>query len=102
MPLVTSSAAGRAAIQTAVDMTKNIVLDDYTKRKPPLTSQSRRPKRPKVPSNGIPKQRTCKPAQQAPRRYWLDIGKNLSLALTAAKYDFDPRLDADQVDGGAA
>ena len=43
-----------------------------------------------------------KPLPAAPARFWLDIGKNISLMLTAAKYDFDLRLDGDQDDGGVA
>ena len=34
----------------------------------------------------------------APRRFALQIGKNICLALMAEKYDFDPRIDGD---GGA-
>lgn len=36
--------------------------------------------------------------KNAPRRFAIDIGKNISLALMAEKYDFDPRIDGD---GGA-
>lgn len=38
------------------------------------------------------------PAKHPARRYTLDIGKHISLALTAAKYDFDLRLDGDPAD----
>lgn len=36
--------------------------------------------------------------KNVPRRFAIDIGKNISLALMAAKYDWDPRIDGD---GGA-
>jgi len=35
------------------------------------------------------------PAKHPARRYALDIGKHLSLALTAAKYDFELGDDGD-------
>lgn len=39
--------------------------------------------------------RTSKPAakQTVPRRFAIDIGKAISLALMAQKYDWDPRID---------
>ena len=38
------------------------------------------------------------PKRTAPRRFAIDIGKAISLALMAQKYDWDPRIDGD---GGA-
>ena len=36
------------------------------------------------------------PKRAAPRRFAIDIGKAISLALMAAKYDWDPRIDGDR------
>jgi hypothetical protein len=36
------------------------------------------------------------PKRTAPRRFALDIGKAISLALMAAKYDWDERIDGDR------
>ena len=53
---------------------------------------------------GNARKRTRKPAAKrdpkcrVPRRFALDIGKNIALALMAAKYDWDERVDGD---GGA-
>ena len=53
---------------------------------------------------GNARKRTRKPGAKrttkrtAPRRFALDIGKNIALALMAAKYDWDERVDGD---GGA-
>ena len=44
------------------------------------------------------KHRSKKAKNTAPRRFAIDIGKNISLALMAEKYDFDPRIDG----GGGA
>ena len=46
------------------------------------------------------KKTTTKPRKKstAPRRFALQIGKNICLALMAKKYDFDLRIDSD---GGA-
>lgn len=55
-------------------------------------------------NSGDAGKRTGKPATKraqkrtAPRRFAIDIGKAISLALMAAKYDWDPRIDGD---GGA-
>lgn len=37
----------------------------------------------------LAKPRKVKAKTPAQRRYWLDIGKNISLALMAEKYDLD-------------
>lgn len=50
----------------------------------------------KTPTKAGARKRTCK--RTRPRRFALDIGKNISLALMAQKYDWDPRIDGD---GGA-
>lgn len=50
------------------------------------------------------RKRTRKPAAKraqkrtSPRRFAIDIGKAISLAMMAQKYDWDPRIDGD---GGA-
>ena len=46
------------------------------------------------------KKTTAKPRKKstAPRRFALQIGKNICLALMAQKYDWNPRIDGD---GGA-
>lgn len=36
------------------------------------------------------------PKRTAPRRFAIDIGKAISLALMAAKYDWDQRIDGDR------
>lgn len=43
----------------------------------------------KTPKRSPRRRKPTKGKTTAPRRFWLDIGKNISLALTAAKYDFD-------------
>ena len=74
-----------------------------------MIKQKRAPVKPKTTAKtgnaGNAQKRTRKPAAKratkrtAPRRFAIDIGKAISLALMAQKYDFDPRIDGD--DGGA-
>lgn len=66
-------------------MAKTMIIVNNTTVKPQNTAK-----------NGNARKRT--PKRTARRRFAIDIGKAISLALMAAKYDWDPRIDGN---GGA-